>query len=260
MHKLSDAACALQLAQRTYAGRQKMYFDQRKQKMTKFGFTDPERGLYRDVLFSMVAFMSEFVNCFPRTALEQVSQISSIGVFVCRVATYVEPSIIQETCGFVSQLLRTPLSDVLLATFASASFEDLAALCDLALLPSQQVAQLPLIKTTINSHDKLAIVELIEKVASLGPLSGDGVTLALLRLIWGCSSHEEMHDIAPRAKELLIGMGVTKDNFFHVLPKYSNSKPIPADALCFMEDFCVADEDGEVFQVKSWNRVAFSHI
>ena len=119
-------------------------------------------------------------------------------------------------------------------------------MCDLALLPSQQLAQLPLIKTTINSHDKLTIVELIEKVASLGPLSGDSLTLALLRLIWGCSSHEEMHDIAPRAKELLIGMGVTKDNFIHVLPRYSNSKPIPADALCLWRIYALPTKAGKL--------------
>jgi hypothetical protein len=100
----------------------------------------------------------------------------------------------------------------------------------------------------ITQQDKLTIVTLIEKVASFGPLSGDSITLALLRLMWGCSgSSEEMRNVAPRALRLLIGMGVSKDNFAHVLPKYS--KPLAAEPHCYMEDLCVADEGEEFIQV-----------
>jgi len=213
-----------------------------------------------DVISSMVAFMSTFVHCFPRTALEQASRISSIGVFACRAATYVEPRIVQETCGFIGQLLQTPLSNAVYSRFASASFTDLAAMCDLALLPSQAEESAELSPVMLlQLYEKLAIVKLIEDVVCFGPLSGNSITLALLRLVWGCVSYDEMQDIAPRAKELLNGMGVTKDNFAHALPQHS--KPIAADAHCHMEDLCIADEGEELCQVSHGHppHIVFRH-
>jgi hypothetical protein len=225
---------------------QKFFKKNKKRARFTFGFVDFDR--YKsDVLSSMISFMSSFTHSFPSIALQQASQISSFGVFACRMASYVEPRIIQQTCEYISQLLRTPLSGAVYESFASASFADLAALCDYALLPSQpEPSELPEVKV-IEYHDKLAIVQLIEKVASFQPLSGDCMTLALLRLIWGCSSSEEIRDIAQPARALLTGMGVTRDNFFHVLPKHS--KPIAASTLCYMEDFCFADEGEEFFQL-----------
>jgi hypothetical protein len=129
----------------------------------------------------------------------------------------------------------------------SASFADLAALCDFSLLPSQQDSiHIPSVEAMM-LHDKFAVLELIREVASFGSISSDSMTIALLRLIWGCSSYEEINDIAPPAQRLLIDMGVTKDNFVHVLPKYS--KPIAGGTPCYMEDLCVADEGEAFFQV-----------
>ncbi len=99
-------------------------------------------------------------------------------------------------------------------------------------------------QVALSYGDKLSVVQLIHKVASLGPLCGDRITLALLRLIWGCcvsDDPDEMSDVVPDAQALLIGMGVTMHNFFHVLPKHS--QPIAADAECFMGELCVADDD-----------------
>ncbi len=224
---------------------------QTKQRMASFGHSVELLECYpfrSGVISSMVAFMSTFVHCFPRTALEQASIISSIGVFACRAATYVEPRIVQETCGFIGQLLQTPLSNAVYSRFASESFAELAAMCDFALLPSQaEEFEEPSPAISLQTYEKLTVVKLIEDVASFGPLSGDSITLALLRLVWGSVSYDEMQDIAPRAKELLNGMGVTKDNFAHVLPRHS--KPIAANAQCYMDDLCIADEGDALCQV-----------
>jgi hypothetical protein len=218
-----------------------------KHRLASFGLAVEYYHCKSDVYYTMISFLSKFARLFPRIASEQFSQISSVGVFACRMATYVEPRIIQEACSFVSELLHNPLSNVVYATFASALFADLAAMCDFAMIPSQQDTEEPSLFKKIGYDDKLAIVNLIEEVASFGPLIGDNITLALLRLTWGSFSYEEMHGIAPCAQALLSGMGVTKDNFFQALPKYW--KPIAADAGCYMEDLCCADEGEEIFQV-----------
>lgn len=221
-----------------------------KQRMVSFGHSVELLEYYpihSGVISSMLAFMSTFVHCLPRTALEQASKISSIGVFACRAATYVEPRIVQETCGFIGQLLQTPFSNAVCSKFASESFEDLAAMCDFALLHFEELEE-PSPAMSLQTYAKLAIVKLIQDVAaSFGPLSGDSITLALLRLVWGSVSYDDVHDVAPRAKELLNSMGVTTDNFAHVLPRPSD--PIAANAQCYMDDLCIADEGDALCQV-----------
>ena len=162
-------------------------------------------------------------------------------------ASYVSPRIIQAACSFVRQLLQTSFASAVYASFASSSFKHLAALCDFAMPPSH-TSPSDWKEEVLAYEDKLSVVHLIKQVASLGPLSGDSITLALLRLIWGCSVSDDMRNVAPHAQELLNGMGVTMDNFFHVLPKHS--QPIAADAECFMGDMCCADaEDALQYQV-----------
>jgi hypothetical protein len=158
-------------------------------------------------------------------------------------ASYVERSILSETCEFVALLLRSPLSNSVYTRFASAAFEDLAALCELALPPPSTSDG----RVELQYEDKCAVVQLMQTVASCGELSGDSITLALLRLIWSCSSSDEMQQIKQPAQALLLCMGVTKDNFFHVLPKHS--QPIAADAQCYLEDQCCADEQSLDYQV-----------
>jgi hypothetical protein len=224
---------------------------QKKQQMASFGhYCELFEWLPipSGVISSMVAFMSTFVHRFPHTALEQASKISRIGVFACRAATYIEPRIVQETCGFIDQLLRTPLSNAVYSRFASESFADIAAMCDFALLPSRAEELEELFPDmSLQTYEKLSIVKLIEDIAAVGPLSGDSITLALLRLVWGSVSYDDVQDVVPRAKELLNGMGVTTDNFAHVLPQHS--EPIAANAQCYMDDLCIADDGDALCQV-----------
>lgn len=158
-------------------------------------------------------------------------------------AAYVDPPIYTETCDFVVQLLRSSLSDSVYTQFASAAFEDLAAMCELALPPPSTLDR----RVELDFDDKCAVVQLMQTVASCGELSGDSITLALLRLIWSCSSSEEIQRVAQPAQTLLLGMGVTKDNFFHVLPKHP--QPIAADIQCYLEDQCCADEQSLDYQL-----------
>ena len=192
---------------------------------------------------SAIAFVSNFARELPDLAAENASQISDFGVFLCRMASYVEPSIFSETCELVVQLLRSPLSNSVYTRFASAAFEDLAAMCELA-LPPPSISDG---RVELQYDDKCAVVQLMQTVASCGELNGDSITLALLRLIWSCSSSDEMQQVKQPAQALLLGMGVTKDNFFHVLPKHS--QPIAADAQCYLEDQCCADEQSLDYQV-----------
>jgi hypothetical protein len=224
---------------------------QKKQRMASFGHyyeLFEWLPIPSGVISSMVAFMSTFVHRFPHTALEQASKISRIGVFACRAATYIEPRIVQETCGFIDQLLRTPLSNAVYSRFASESFADIAAMCDFALLPSRAEELEELFPDmSLQTYEKLSIVKLIQDIAAVGPLSGDSITLALLRLVWGSVSYDDVQDVVPRAKELLNGMGVTTDNFAHVLPQHS--EPIAANAQCYMDDLCIADDGDALCQV-----------
>jgi hypothetical protein len=192
---------------------------------------------------SAIAFVSNFAREFPDLAAEYASQISNFGSFTCRMASYVDPPIFTETCDFVVQLLRSSLSGSAYTQFASAAFEDLAAMCELALPPPSTSDR----RVELDFDDKCAVVQLMQTVASCGELSGDSITLALLRLIWSCSSSEEIQHVAQPAQTLLLGMGVTKDNFFHVLPKHP--QPITADTQCYLEDQCCADEQSLDYQV-----------
>ena len=99
-------------------------------------------------------------------------------------------------------------------------------MCELVLPPPSTSHR----RAQLHFDDKCAVVQLMQTVASCGELSGDSITLALLRLIWSCSSSEEIQRVAQPAQTLWLGMGVTKDNFFHVLPKHS--QPITADTQC----------------------------
>ena len=60
---------------------------------------------------------------------------------------------------------------------------------------------------------------------------------------WGCSeTSDEENFVRPVATQLLTSMGLSKDNFAQLLPKYSQA--IAADAQCCMGDCgCFPDDD-----------------
>jgi hypothetical protein len=191
-------------------------------------------------LAQAIAFMSNFVRDFPELAVENASRVSKFGVFSCRMASLHSPFIFRQTCDFVNQLLQLPLSNSVYARFASASFEDLAALCDQSLKPAS--IQHPEYEESMSYGDKCSVVGLIQIVSSCGELHGDSIKLALLRMKWGCSeTSDEDNFVRPVATQLLTSMGLNKDNFAQLLPKCSQA--IAADAQCLFEDKCLADDD-----------------
>ena len=194
-------------------------------------------------LAQAIAFMSNFVRDFPELAVENASRVSKFGVFSCRMASQYRPFIFRQTCDFVNQLLQLPLSNSVYARFASASFGDLAALCDRSLKPSS--IQHPEYEESMSYDDKCSVVGLIQTVSNCGELHGDSIKLALLRMKWGCSETSDEHKIVrPVATQLLTSMGLNKDYFAQLLPKCSQA--IAADAQCYMEDGCLADDDASL--------------
>jgi hypothetical protein len=103
-----------------------------------------------------------------------------------------------KTCGHAIPSLRTDLSGVACTVCFGLLFR-LSALCDYALLPRQQEPTELTSMQTQKHLDKFSILRLIQKFASFQPLS-DIITLALLRPIWGCSSPDEMRNVARPAQ------------------------------------------------------------
>ncbi len=163
-----------------------------------------------------IGFISDFIYNFPDTSVENALQISTFGVFLCRMASHIEPYIFQEICEFNQQLLNSPISSSVYARFQLSSFEDLAALSEFSLmLPSSDVAE------HFQYEDRCCVVELIQMVALIGGLSSDRMKLALLRLKWGCiEENNESEFVKSTTSNLLMGMGVTRDNFVQLLPNF----------------------------------------